>query len=30
VFLGTAHTMEDIQQTVAAAREAFVAVLASA
>ena len=30
VFLGTAHTMEDIQQTVAAAREAFAAVLASA
>jgi glutamate-1-semialdehyde 2,1-aminomutase len=30
VFLGTAHTMDDIQQTVAAAREAFAAVLASA
>jgi glutamate-1-semialdehyde 2,1-aminomutase len=30
VFLGTAHTMEDIQQTVAAAREAFALVLASA
>ena len=30
VFLGTAHTMEDIQQTVAAAREAFATVLASA
>ena len=28
VFLGTAHTMQDIQQTVAAAREAFAAVLA--
>ena len=28
VFLGTAHTMEDIQQTVAAAKEAFAAVLA--
>ena len=30
VFLGTAHTMDDIQQTVAAAREAFAVVLASA
>ena len=30
VFLGTAHTMEDIRQTVVAAREAFAAVLASA
>ncbi len=30
VFLGTAHTMEDIGRTVAAAREAFAAVLASA
>ena len=30
VFLGTSHTMEDIQQTVAAAREAFATVLASA
>jgi glutamate-1-semialdehyde 2,1-aminomutase len=30
VFLGTAHTMDDIRQTVAAAREAFAAVLASA
>jgi len=30
VFLGTAHTMEDIQQTVAAAREAFARVLAEA
>ncbi|MBV8115239.1 MAG: glutamate-1-semialdehyde 2,1-aminomutase [Silvibacterium sp.] len=27
VFLGTAHTMEDIQQTIAAAKEAFAAVL---
>jgi glutamate-1-semialdehyde 2,1-aminomutase len=27
VFLGTAHSMEDIQQTVSAAREAFAAVL---
>jgi len=27
VFLGTAHTMEDIQQTMSAAREAFAAVL---
>ncbi len=30
VFLGTAHTMEDIRQTVVAAREAFAAVSASA
>jgi glutamate-1-semialdehyde 2,1-aminomutase len=30
VFLGTAHTMEDVQQTVTAAREAFAAVLAGA
>ncbi len=30
VFLGTAHAMEDIQQTVASAREAFATVLAGA
>ena len=30
IFLGTAHTTEDIQQTVAAAREAFSAVLTEA
>ena len=30
VFLGTAHTMGDVEQTVSAAREAFAAVLASA
>ena len=27
VFLGTAHTMENVQQTIAAAREAFAAAL---
>jgi glutamate-1-semialdehyde 2,1-aminomutase len=30
VFLGTAHTTEDIEQTISAAREAFAAVLAGA